>query len=96
MIEENSMKGNLDGRETIGDCCHWKEQKNTPRDLMLMVEIVEKMPDEESQHQMPIMSTLVMELNPTKKHKLASLNNFIELTDLFVVLLLVKFDRFFL
>ena len=68
-FEENSMEKNLDGREMKSNYCHWKAWKNKPKDLM-MVEIVVKKLDEEIQHQMPIMSMSVMELNPSTKKNL--------------------------
>lgn len=65
-FEGNSMKKNSDGRVMKLNYCHWKAWKNKPKDLT-MVEIVEKKPDEEIQHQMPIRSMSVMELTPLAK-----------------------------
>jgi len=62
MIEENSIEKNSDERETMLDYYYSKQQqqlKNKQID-QVMVEIVEKMHDEENQHQVPIMLMLVM------------------------------------
>ncbi len=65
MLEENSMEKNLDGREMMLDYYHLKSRQNKPINPM-MVGIVEKMHDEENQHQMLIMlRSMMMESNPT-------------------------------
>ncbi len=62
MIEENSMEKNSDERERMLDYYYLKQQqqlKNKQID-QVTAEIVEKMHDEENQHQVLIMLMLVM------------------------------------
>jgi hypothetical protein len=64
MIAENSMEKNSDERETMLDYYSKQQLKNKQID-QVMVEIVEKMHDEENQHQALITLVFVMQPNQT-------------------------------